>query len=84
MKVKAAYIRGVKNFVRQLYAKFDGGPVKLREITRKSLSEVIRKASEAGEFYDVYDVNIDELLAWDDQFRNRLCEQVKNRLSKLA
>lgn len=83
MKVKAAYIRGVKRFIKKLYAEFDGEPKKLSEITRKNLAEVIRRATEASEFYDIYDANIDEMLAGDDQLRIRVCEQVRNRLGKL-
>ncbi|MBQ8992104.1 hypothetical protein IJ103_00955 [Candidatus Saccharibacteria bacterium] len=83
MKVKASYIRSVKKYIAKLYTDFGDGPIKLREVSRKSLSEVIRKATDEGKFYDVYDVNINEFLAWDDQTRIRIAEQSRNRLAKL-
>ena len=83
MKLKAAYIRGVKRYIKGLYAKYGNGPISLKEVTVENLSEVIRRACENDAFYDSFDANITEAFLTDDILRNRTCEQAKNRLVKL-
>lgn len=83
-KVKTAYTCRVKKYLRQLFIIYTDQPIQLREVTKENLSEVVRIACENGDFYDSYDANINEMLAYDDQVRNRIIEQSKNRLKKLS